>query len=298
MKTLLLLAVLLPNGVHLIPGSFTPGTQPDGNSVVFDAPAGLIVVDTGRHPEHTQKIVDFANAAHRPVRAIVNTHWHLDHIGGNARLKEAFPAARVYASNALEDALHGFLANYRAQLEDALAKGDNAAYRAEVALIDSGAKLGPDEIVTQSGRRTIAGRKLVLNVDRNAVTAADVWVFDPQTGTVAAGDLVTLPAPFLDTACPAGWSAELARIDRTSFRVLIPGHGEPMTHDGFANYRGAFDALLACHEAKDACINAWIGATRSLAPDADGTFTRSLMSDYVDLLRSGRLKCPSDAARP
>jgi multiple sugar transport system permease protein len=35
-------------GVTLVPGSFVPGTQPDGNSVVIDAPKGLIVVESWR----------------------------------------------------------------------------------------------------------------------------------------------------------------------------------------------------------------------------------------------------------
>lgn len=36
-------------GISLIRGAFTPGHQPDGNTVVLSAPDGLIVIDTGRH---------------------------------------------------------------------------------------------------------------------------------------------------------------------------------------------------------------------------------------------------------
>jgi len=58
----------------------------------------------------------------------VNSLWHLDHVGGNVLLRKAYPAARVYASSAIEDAMHGFLANYRAQLEGAIrSTGDDAA---------------------------------------------------------------------------------------------------------------------------------------------------------------------------
>ena len=35
---------------HLIPGSVPLDKGPDGNSILLDAPDGLIVVDTGRHP--------------------------------------------------------------------------------------------------------------------------------------------------------------------------------------------------------------------------------------------------------
>jgi glyoxylase-like metal-dependent hydrolase (beta-lactamase superfamily II) len=288
----LLLMLAMPSDVHLIPGTFTPGSQPDGNTVIFDAPRGLIVVDTGRHAEHTQKILDFATNAKKPIAAVINTHWHLDHIGGNPRIREAYPDAKIYASGALSDALDGFLKRYRGQLEQMVADTKDPeqqkTFRTEMALIDAGAKLAPDEVVKASGTRTIAGRKLDLNLDHNAVTAADVWVYDAKTRVVAAGDLVTLPAPFLDTACPAGWSAELARVAKTPFEVLIPGHGTPMTREQFATYRNAFDALLTCaksDQAKSSCVDGWIAATRPLQPDADEKFTGMLMNYYVDVLR-------------
>src|SRR4051794_352511 len=43
-------ATTIASGVDLIAGAFVPGSQPDGNSVVFTGPNGLVVVDTGRHP--------------------------------------------------------------------------------------------------------------------------------------------------------------------------------------------------------------------------------------------------------
>src|SRR5215208_2517196 len=77
--------------VHLIRGEFVPGQQPDGNSVIFTTREGLIVVDTGRDAAHTQKIIDFAKETKKPVRSIINSHWHLDHIGGNLLLRREYP---------------------------------------------------------------------------------------------------------------------------------------------------------------------------------------------------------------
>src|SRR4051794_24032324 len=83
------------SGWHLVPGSFEPGRQPDGNSVFLDAPDGLILVDTGRHPAHQAKLLAYARARGRPVAVIVNSHWHLDHSGGNAEILAAYPRARL-----------------------------------------------------------------------------------------------------------------------------------------------------------------------------------------------------------
>ena len=78
-------------GVELLRGAMLPERGPDGNTVVFDAPQGLVVIDTGRHAWHSDAILALAKAKDRPIAAIVNTHWHLDHTSGNGRIKSALP---------------------------------------------------------------------------------------------------------------------------------------------------------------------------------------------------------------
>ena len=60
-------------GVWLVPGGILPDRQPDGNTVIFAAPAGLIVVDTGRHAWQREAILSLAHARKTPIVAIVNT---------------------------------------------------------------------------------------------------------------------------------------------------------------------------------------------------------------------------------
>ena len=287
-------AALAP-GVHWLPGRFVAGAQPDGNSVIFDGKSAdgsraLVVFDSGRHAAHTQAIIDYAHARNAPIAAIVNSHWHLDHVGGNIRLRAAFPHARVYASTAIEDAMHGFLARYRTQLEDAIAKaGEDSAkqapWRAEIALIDAGSTLFPDEPIAKTQRRDIAGRALQLGYERRAVTAGDVWMFDAKTGVLASGDLVTLPAPLFDTACPQQWSAALDDLDAVRFKTLVPGHGAPMTRADFETYRSAFAHLLQCasgNAEKAACIDGWMHDAAPLIAAGDDKLARSLLDYYLD----------------
>lgn len=275
-------------GVVLVPGRFDPGRQPDGNSVVLRGKDGLVVVDTGRHAEHAKRVIEAARATGLPVKVIVNTHWHLDHVSGNAALKAAFPSARVYASSAIDGALKGFLASYRAQLAEMIEKTPDPAktreWRDEIARIDSGRALAPDEVVTSSGERELVGRRLELHLESRAVTEGDVWLFDLDTRVLVAGDLVTLPVPFLDTACPARWQAALERISKMDFRLLVPGHGAPMTREAFHSYRDAFDRLLACAAApreKEACVEGWMKDAGSLLGGEDAAFVRSLAGYYV-----------------
>jgi glyoxylase-like metal-dependent hydrolase (beta-lactamase superfamily II) len=296
-------------GVDLVPGRFVAGHQPDGNSVIFHGPDGLVVVDTGRHPEHTQEIVDLARRSHAAVKVIVNSHWHLDHVGGNAMLRREFPGLRVYASAAIADAQRGFLADYRVQLETLMARSHDPkqlqAWRAEVALIDSGPALAPDVVVESSGKRELAGRWLDLELERYAATAGDVWVLDPATKVLAAGDLVTLPVPFLDTACPTGWKTALDHLAKADFRWLVPGHGPPLGRSQFETYRAAFGALVACAETakpKQECVDGWLRDAAELIPAGDRELARSTLDYYmenslrVDRARSAKL-CGGSAPR-
>jgi len=276
-------------GITLIPGGVSPGSQPDGNTVVFKGEGGLVVLDTGRHAEHTQKILDLASKSGLPVKAIVNSHWHLDHVSGNPMVKKAYPGARVYASAAIEGALTGFLARYRKQLEEMVASapdGDKQKQQSkdEIARIDAGKALGPDEVVKSSGERTLAGRKLELVLESRAVTAGDVWVYDPATRVVAAGDLVTLPVPFLDTACPERWKEALAHVAKKDFSVLIPGHGAPMTRKAFEAYRTAYGNFLACaasSRTKEACVEGWTKDAGELLEGSDPKLVRGMADYYV-----------------
>src|SRR6267154_1584129 len=156
-------ASLIAPGTYLIEGEATPHRQPDGNSIIIAAPKGLIVFDTGRHKEHARQVLDFAREQNRPIAAIINSHWHLDHVGGNPLLRAAFPDIHVYASSAIDAARTGFLADYRAQLVAETARSvknpeAQASMRAEIALIDAGAALGPTDVITKSAPLTIAGR--------------------------------------------------------------------------------------------------------------------------------------------
>jgi len=287
----------------LLRGSYDPGQgdgQPDGNSVMIRAPEGLVVFDTGRHEQaFTGRIIAAAEGWHLPVVAIVNSHWHLDHVSGNVPLREKYPQAKVYASTAIEDAMQHFLADSRRNAAARLAtlppdSPEAADLRAGIARIDAGSKLFPTDPVTAPGMLRIAGMQLRVGLETNAVSGGDVWLFDPSTRTLIAGDLVNFPAPFFDTACPHGWSEALARLADVPFVQLVPGHGAPMTHAQFDVYRHAFDGLLAC-AASDAavadCAAGWERDLGSLLPPDQRKLSRLLLDYYFQgALRAGPAK--------
>jgi len=283
----------LAEGVDLLPGAFVPGEQPDGNTVIFDAPAGLVVVDTGRHRAHAQRILDAAAARGRPIVAIVNSHWHLDHVAGNVAVREVWPNAQVHASTAIDGALEGFLSRYRAQLVAEIDKtadpAQAARWREEVARIDAGPRLRPTHPLSRSETRSIAGRPFELGL-REAATRGDVWLYAPDLRVLVAGDLVTLPAPFFDTACPSRWREALSALAETPFTVLVPGHGAPMDREQFGHYRRAFNNLLVCAASPTrtrTCVEGWRRDAAPLLTEADRAVVDGMIAYYVDVRLRG-----------
>ena len=96
---------------HLIPGVVPTNDWqgPERQYDRLDAPDGLIVFDTGRSPDHRAGILDYAKQRGRPIAAILNSHWHLDHTTGNLDLRQVYPRADVYATTAIDGALDSYL---------------------------------------------------------------------------------------------------------------------------------------------------------------------------------------------
>ena len=222
----------LAPGVTFVPGGYEAGRQPDANSLLLKGENnnGWLLIDSGRHRAHTEAALA---AAGGDVKVVLNTHWHLDHLGGNAWLRVQRPGVEVWASPAVAQALapDGWLDRYRSQLVEAIptAPPEQAAVmRVDLDLLDQAAALRPDHEVAIASAQPLAGRRLQIGVE-TAVSGGDLWVLDAESGTLAAGDLVTLPVPFLDTACPPAWREALARISAQPFKRLVPGHGPLMS---------------------------------------------------------------------
>src|SRR5258705_3542114 len=159
-----------------IAGEMIPGREPDGNTYILESMKGLTVIDTGRHESHRRKIERFAEQEHTTIVAVINSHWHLDHVSGNIGLRKAYPEIKVYGSGAINDALTGFLAKSAESSRQTLATGKlDPVERDEIATdlttIEAGEALKPEVVLSHTETLTIGGRKLQIHVAKNAVTA-------------------------------------------------------------------------------------------------------------------------------
>lgn len=284
-----------PRSYTVLPGHIDLARGPDGNTVILDAPDGLIVVDTGRHPEHASAIVERARTAGKPVAAIVNTHWHLDHTTGNRDVRLTFPHAEVVATGAGEGALTGFLARGIVQTRKTIADPaaspiDRAAAERRLAAVTDRASFLPANPVASDGVRQLAGRTVELRVAPAAVTEADLWLLVPDAELAIVGDLVVAQAPFFDTGCEEGWKRALDAIAAARWTTLVPGHGAPMDRAGFDRWRAAFDRFLACGASPaspTACADRWLSEASGFYSEAERQSVRDLTGYYVaEVLRA------------
>ena len=122
-------------------------------------------------------------------------------------------------------------------------------------------------------------------------------MLDRGTGTLLAGDLVTLPAPLFDTACPRRWAAQLDALAALPFRRLVPGHGPVLSRAQFLAWRRGFDRVLACAASdagNPACIDGWLRDAGALVASGQRPLARSLLRYYLERkLQPTATACPA-----
>lgn len=291
----------LAEGVWLLPGRFERGRQPDGNSVLLQGRDGLVLIDSGRHVEHTRALIDWARERRQPIRFVLNTHWHLDHLGGNALLREAEPGLRALAGGAVRDAVAQRMPRTvddlrRMLTEPGLDEATRRMVEIDIALLAKRAALSPDEVIDAAPHeRSLAGRDLRLGVERG-VSGGDLWVLDRDSGTLVIGDFVTLPVPFFDTACAELWREALARLGSLPFERVVPGHGPVMDGDTFRRYGRAFGRLVDCAASEAtvaACAAGWADDIGTLLPEGSRRGAEAMLAHYFDAV----LRAPAAARR-
>jgi cyclase len=88
----------LAESIYLIRHKNAPDHFPQGNTVVIIGDTGVLVVDSCYLPSSAREdIAEIRQWTDKPVRYLLNTHWHNDHNQGNAAYADAFPALTIIA---------------------------------------------------------------------------------------------------------------------------------------------------------------------------------------------------------
>jgi quinoprotein relay system zinc metallohydrolase 2 len=149
----------------------------------------------------------------KPIRYVINTHMHPDHVFGNAAFKEDNPT--FVGHHKLARGLASRADRYLAINKEML--GEQAFQGIEIIL----------PTLAVDGRQTLdlGGRSLVLETQRTAHTDNDLTIRDTATNTLFLGDLLfSVHVPTLDGSI-TGWLALLDDLSRKEAARVVPGHG-------------------------------------------------------------------------
>ncbi len=205
--------VFVHRGAH---GVYTPGNLGDisNNGFIVGGDA-VAVIDTGGTAAVGKRLRDaIRKVTAKPVRYVVNTHMHPDHVLGNAAFRGDSPSfiGHHKLAAALSARAERYLAYNRAEVGEAGFAGT------EIVL--------PDVAVEQTLDLDLGGgRVLRLEAQRTAHTDNDLTVRDMTTDTVFLGDLVFAEhVPTIDGSI-RGWMALLEAMSKVPAARIVPGHG-------------------------------------------------------------------------
>ncbi|WP_417318557.1 quinoprotein relay system zinc metallohydrolase 2 [Emcibacter sp.] len=149
-----------------------------------------------------------------PIKFVINTHVHIDHIFGN----------RAFVAEKPQFIAH---AKYPAALAT---RGKYYQDRLQAPWYAGSEVVPATRLIRQTETIDLGDRLLLLTASGPAHTNHDLRVFDQQTATLIAGDLVFVEhCPVLDGSV-TGWIRALTELEQIRFSTLIPGHG-PVQHD-------------------------------------------------------------------
>jgi glyoxylase-like metal-dependent hydrolase (beta-lactamase superfamily II) len=216
----------------------------------------VLVVDTHYTPSAARQLIaEIKKVTPLPVRYVLNTHWHPDHVQGNQAYVGSFGPNVEYISQHLtrQDIIGKALPSIQDQLKSLPKTIADAEVRLAAGKDERGQPLtdAQRQQLTQGiadlksyleELQTIRPTLPTITFERSMIlhrpsrdiyvlyygkghTRGDVVVYLPKEKVVVTGDLLTNGIPFMRDAYPVEWVETLRSVERLDFETAIPGHG-------------------------------------------------------------------------
>jgi glyoxylase-like metal-dependent hydrolase (beta-lactamase superfamily II) len=206
-------------------GSYLISGYTNGNLLAVVGRQGVLLVDG-----QSARRVDLADSALRtatrlPVRIVVNTHYHEDHIAGNPHWRSRGATIIGHAALAAE------------------ARKDTTIPELEWHRSAAVPEALPDRTFDDSLALEVEDEPVILIHPGRAHTNGDAIVWLPRRNIVHTGDILEREAPpFIDWWAGGSLDGMLRGVDRVlaiadASTIIVPGHGTPTDRAGLLAYR-------------------------------------------------------------
>jgi cyclase len=282
------------------------------NAAVFVRSKDVVVVDAHSKPSAAAALIAQLKreVTTKPVRYVINTHFHWDHTQGNPAYRATGDKVDFIATNATKQLLSDLgAARTKASLDEVPKQIETLRKRAEKATSSEEKAFCAEQIrqfeAYQADLKgyspelpTITFEKsyelkdsafdLHLEFHGHAHTAGDVFVHCPQQRAVASGDAVHCWLPFIGDGFPKIWPRTIDDVAKSDFEHVLGGHGMLQTGRGvMTNMRNYIEELTGRVErAKEAGLSMvemqkqiTVASLKSLDSNGYGAFlTKSMAS--------------------
>ncbi|OLB14620.1 MAG: hypothetical protein AUG14_07740 [Candidatus Rokubacteria bacterium 13_1_20CM_2_68_19] len=237
-----------------------PAYKVNCNTAIIESDDGVVIVDTHSKPSAARVIVDRIRAiTPKPVRYVINTHFHWDHWHGNEVYPKAYPGAEIVTNQITREAMRqkglkriddhrrqvpAEIARLEADLAAASAPAERQrlaadvrlakAYLAEVRALEPALPTIAFEQTMKLYRRD---REIHLLHLGRAHTEGDVFVYLPKEKIVITGDAMIGWTPYMGDGYPEDWAGTLDHLAQLDFTHIIMGHGEVAGRDWLRTFR-------------------------------------------------------------
>jgi quinoprotein relay system zinc metallohydrolase 2 len=203
--------VYVHHGVHEEATIANQGGIANIGFVIGDA--AVAVIDSGGSPMEGRALLQaIRKVTQLPVRYVINTHFHPDHVMGNAAFVAEGP--EFIGHRNLPVGLMSRRDSYVAVYESVF--GPDSAKDAIVV---------PSHLVADKERIDLGHRVLEIRAFPTAHTDSDLIVIDEKSQTLFAGDLVFLErTPAVDGSI-LGWLKAIETLRAIPAARVVPGHG-------------------------------------------------------------------------
>ena len=247
-----------------------PQVLTNSNAAIFVLARDVLVVDAHSKPSAAASLLAQIRreVTEKPVRYLVNSHFHWDHTQGDAAYKAANPRVDIIASDTTRrlmtelqrdrlkqslESVPGMIDALRSRLARATSAQDrdwcNEQLR-QLQAYQSEMQSYPLELPTVTFARTHVIRDrsgdLHLGFHGKAHTAGDIQVFSPSRKVVATGDAIIGFLPNLNDGYPRPWPRTIDSVARLKFDHIIAGHGAVQHgRDRMGQFRNYIEDLTA-----------------------------------------------------